>query len=220
MPIVVEGVPELKKALKKFAPDLLKEMNAEIRFALKEVVKDAEAKVPGQAPGNLYNWNDKGRDPVSRVVGRRAFPLYNSGEIRSGLTYSIGRKKANSKGFSSLYSLLNKSPVGAIVETAGTVHPYGRPTSHMVSIGRQGHTMRIATTKDSQSNNPDAGRIFVGAMNDVGPLKRYDRKSRLRGRLLYAAYAENNGKALDATMKAIAKAAATLKSRSTVRRAA
>ncbi len=38
--------------------------------------------------------------------------------------------------------------------------PYGRPTSHMVSIGRYGHTMRIKTTKDSQSNNPDAGMTF------------------------------------------------------------
>ena len=213
MPVVVEGVPELKKALKKFAPDLLKQMNAEIRFALKEVVKDAEAKVPGQAPGNLYNWNDKGREPVSRVTGRRAFPLYNSGEIRSGLTYSIARKKANSKGFASLYSLLNKSAVGAIVETAGSQNPYGR---RQVADRKYGESYKNI----GNSNNPNAGRVFVGAMNGVGPLKRYDSKSRFRGRLLYAAYAENNGKALDATMRAIAKAAATLKSKSTVRKAA
>ena len=213
MPVVVEGVPELKKALKKFAPDLLKEMNAEIRFALKEVVKDAEAKVPGQAPGNLYNWNDKGREPVSRVTGRRAFPLYNSGVIRRGLTYSIARKKANSKGFASLYSLLNKSAVGAIVETAGNQSPYGRKQIANRQFGESYKNI-------GNSNNPNAGRIFVGAMNGVGPLKRYDSKSGFRGRILYAAYAENNGKALDATMKAIAKAAATLKSRSTVRKAA
>jgi hypothetical protein len=57
-------------------------------------------------------------------------------------------------------------------------------------------------------------------MNDVGPLKQYDKFERGRGRLLYAAYAENNGKALDATFKAIDKASRLFKQRSTVRKAA
>ena len=76
MPVVVSGVPELRKALKKYAPDLLKEMNNEIRLVLKEVTAEAKAKVPGQVPGNLYNWADTGKEPVSKVAGRRAFPKY------------------------------------------------------------------------------------------------------------------------------------------------
>lgn len=213
MPVVVEGVPELKKALKKFAPDLLKQMNAEIRFALKEVVTDAKSKVPGQAPGNLYNWNDSGTTPVSRVKGRRAFPLYNSNIVRRGLTYSIGRQKRNSKGYASLYSLFNKSAVGAIVETAGSQHPYGRTQ-------KAGRKYGESSKNIGQSNNPNAGRIFVGAMNGVGALKKYDSKSTFRGRILYAAYAENSGKALDATMRAIDKAAQAFRSRATMKRAA
>jgi hypothetical protein len=212
MPVVVEGVPELKKALKKFAPDLLKEMNAEIKVALKEVTDDAKAKVPGQAPGNLYSWNDNGVEAKSRTSRERGFPKYNGRVIRRGLTYSIGRSKRNRQGFASLYSLLNKSAVGAIVETSGRVHPYGRP---------QAGNRNSKSTKDyGSSNNPVAGRIFVGAMNAVGPLKQYDKFERGRGRLLYAAYAENNGKALDATFKAIDKASRLFKQRSTVRKAA
>jgi hypothetical protein len=212
MPVVVEGVPELKKALKKFAPDLLKEMNAEIRVALKEVTDDAKAKVPGQAPGNLYSWNDNGVEAKSRTSRERGFPKYNGRVIRRGLTYSIGRSRRNRQGFASLYSLLNKSAVGAIVETSGRVHPYGRP---------QAGNRHNKSTKDyGSSNNPAAGRIFVGAMNDVGPLKQYDKFERGRGRLLYAAYAENNGKALDATFRAIDKASRLFKQRSTVRKAA
>jgi hypothetical protein len=109
--------------------------------------------------------------------------------------------------------LLNKSAVGAIVETAGSQSPFGR---------RQLADRKYAESYKNigNSNNPNAGRIFVGAMNGIGPLKRYDNKSRNRGRILYAAYAENNGKALDATMKAIAKAAAIFKSRASVRKAA
>ena len=212
MPVVVEGVPELKKALRKFAPDLLKEMNAEIKVALKEVVKDAQAKVPGQAPGRLYNWNDNGMEAKSRTSRERGFPKYNGRVIRKGLTYSIGRQKRNRQGFASLYSLLNKSAVGAIVETSGRLNAYGRPQA--------GNRNSKNSKQFGSSNNPDAGRRFVGAMNGVGPLKQYDKFNRGRGRLLYAAYAENNGKALDATFKAIDKAARLFKQRSTMRRAA
>ena len=45
-------------------------------------------------------------------------------------------------------------------------------------------------------------------------------RSRGRGRLLYAAYAENNGRALDAVMKAIAKASKALQARSKYSKAA
>lgn len=212
MPVVVEGVGELKKALKKFAPDLLKEMNAEIRVALKEVVADAQAKVPSQAPGNLYAWNDNGVEAVSRTSRERGFPKYNGRVVRKGLTYSIGKGKRNRQGFAGLYSLFNKSAVGAIVETSGRLHPYGRPQA--------GNRNSKSGKAYGSSNNPNAGRIFVGAMNDVGGLKQYDKFSRGRGRLLFATYAENNGKALDATFRAIDKASRLLKQRSTVRKAA
>jgi hypothetical protein len=57
-------------------------------------------------------------------------------------------------------------------------------------------------------------------MNDIGPLKQYDKFSRGKGRLLYAAYADNQGKALDAVFKAIDKASKLLDERATVRKAA
>jgi hypothetical protein len=200
MQVVVEGVPELKKALKKFAPDLLKEMNAEIKTALKEVTTVAKAKVPSQSPGGLYNWQDKGVISKSRTGRATAFPKFNANVIRRGLTYSLGRNKRNRSGFSSLYSLLNKSASGAIAETAGRANPGG--------------------SSRSQSNNPDAGARFIGGMNGIGAMKSLDNRQKSTGRILFAAYAENNGKALDATFKAIDKAAKLLKQRSTVRKAA
>lgn len=212
MPVVVNGVTDLKKALRKYAPDLYKEMNAEIKVALKEVITDARAKVPGSAPGNLYNWNDKGSEPISRTARDRAFPTYNSGLIRRGLTYSMGRQRRNRQGFSGLYSLFNKSAAGMIIETAGRVNPYGRK--------QLGNKRTGDTSKFGSSNNPDAGRIFVGAMNDIGGLKQYDKFDRGRGRLLYAAYADNNGKALDATFKAIDKASRLFRQRTQARKAA
>ena len=201
MPVVVEGVPELKKALKKFAPDLRKQMDDEIRMALKEVVNDARNKVPGQAPGGLYNWNDNGSEGKSRTSRARAFPQYNSRVIRRGLTYSLGRSKRNLSGFASLYSLLNKSASGAIAETAGRLSG-------------------VNGSSRSQSNNPQAGARFIGAMNGIGAMKSVDGRQKSTGRILFAAYVENEGKALDAVFKAIDKASRLFKERATVKKAA
>ena len=213
MPVVVSGVPELKRALKKYAPDLRKQMDAEIRVALKEVTDAAKAKVPGMAPGNLFNWNDTGSEVSSRTSKVREFPKYDSGLIRRGITYKMGSTRFNRAGFSGLYSLFNKDAAGSIIELAGRVHPQGRV--------QKANRRYSQSYKDiGQSNNPNAGRIFVGAMNGVGPLKQYDKFSRGRGRLLYAAYAENQGKALDATMRAIDKASRLLNERTKTRKAA
>lgn len=213
MPVVVSGVPELKRALKKFAPDLRYQMDAEIRVALKEVTTAAKAKVPGQAPGNLYNWNDKGTESISRTSKARAFPKYDAGEIRRGITYKMGSTRFNPAGFSALYSLFNKDAAGVIAEWAGRVNPAGR-------IQKAGRRYGQGSQNIGQSNNPNAGRIFVGAMNGIGPLKQYDKFARGRGRLLYAAYAENQGKALDSVMKAIDKASKLLNQRTQARKAA
>jgi hypothetical protein len=205
MPLVVEGIPELKRALKKFAPELRKEMDDEIRAALKVVVAEARAKVPSVAPGNLYNWNETEREPISRTGKFRAFPKYDATLIRQGMTYSIGQQKRNRQGFAGMFSLFNKDAAGSIVELAGRVHPMGRRQKAAREFG--------GSSKDiGQSNNPDAGRIFVNAMNDL-PFKQYDKFQRNRGRLLYAAYAENQGRALDAVFKAIDKAAKALNTR-------
>lgn len=206
MPVVVSGIPELRKALKEFAPDLRKEMDKEIRTALKEVVSAARAKVPGSPPGNLYAWADNGKESKSRTSRFRAFPKYNAGEIRRGLTYSMGRTKRNKYGFAGLYSLFNKDAAGTVVELAGRVHPYGRKQKAGRRFGE--------SYKDiGMSNNPDAGRRFTLAMNEL-PLKQFDKNERNRGRLLYAAYAENQGKALSSVFKALNKAIRLFEQRS------
>lgn len=188
MPVVVSGVVELRKALRKLAPDIKSEMDKEVREALKPIIKDARAHVPSTAPGGLINWNSPGYDRKPRVPGKKsAFPSYNQTVIRRGLTYSIANSRVDKSNLTSLFTLFNKSRVGAIIETAGRKNPGGNP--------------------NSKSNNPDAGRRFIGAMNGVGGLKDYAGRGRdSSGRLLYAAYARNQGRALNATLMAVDKA--------------
>jgi hypothetical protein len=183
MRVEVKGIVEVQKALKKFAPDLYKEMNKEIRDALKIVVKDAR----GMVQSNVYqleNWQDKGKPVVSRTSKKQGFPKYNEMIIKKGLTYSLGRSRRNSAGFVSVYRLLNKSRVGSIIETAGRKNFNGDP--------------------DSQSNNPNAGYHFNRAIQGTyGGFKSIGKTRFDRGRLLFVAAHKDQGRVTEATFKAI-----------------
>ena len=183
MPVEVKGIVEVQKALKKFAPDLYKEMNKEIRSAMKVVVYDAR----GMVQSNVYqleSWQDKGKPVVSRTSRKEGFPKYNEMIIKKGLTYSLGRSRRNSAGFVSVYRLLNKSRVGSIIETAGRKNFNGDP--------------------DSQSNNPNAGYHFNRAIQGTyGGFKSIGKTRFDRGRLLFAAVYKDQGRVTEATFKAI-----------------
>ena len=194
MPVVVEGIVGFRKALNKLAPDIKRELDREVREALKPIIADARSKVPSNAPGGLYNYNYPGyeRKAMTSKTGRkRAFPDYDARAIRRGLTYSVAPSRMRGTGFVSLFTLFNKSASGAIMETAGRKNPGGSP--------------------DSKSNNPNAGRRFIGAMNGIGGLVDYaGRGKNSTGRLLYAAYKRNEGRALNASFAAVNKATNTL----------
>jgi hypothetical protein len=200
MPVEVKGLVETRAALKAFAPDLLKEMNKEIRTALKVVVKDAQDKVTPNVIG-LYNWQDNGKVVVSRTKAKtplapnlRAFPKYNPLVIRKGLTFSLAASRRNSAGYVSFYRLLNKSAAGAIIETAGRKNFNGDP--------------------ESQSNNPQAGAHFNRAIQGTyGGFKSIGSRREDKGRLLFAAYYRDQGKVIDAVFKAISKAQTTYAAR-------
>jgi flagellar hook-basal body complex protein FliE len=184
MPVEVKGANEFRKALRKFDPDLYKAMNDEIKVVLKDVVADAKSNVPQTF---LSGALDTGSERASRTSRSRAFPVYNATVIRKGLTYSMGKQKRNRSGWASLYTMLNKSAIGAIVETAGRKHPNGDP--------------------ESKSNNPNAGRQFIQELEqEYGGLKQVGKGAKQRGRLIFSAVEKNQGKAVDAIMTAIEKA--------------
>jgi hypothetical protein len=215
MPVEVKGIVEVQKALKKFAPDLYKEMNKEIRSAMREVVNEARTNVPNQIQG-LSGWQDQGKEVVSRTAGKtRGFPKYNPDVIRKGLTYSLGRSRRNYSGFVNVYRLLNRSAAGAIYETAGRKNPDGR--APITSVAQQGFEyaqgyegtykyngkIRKRATRNYNSNNPFAGYHFVNSIDDEARLESIGRGRKNKGRLLYAAFAKDQGKVTKATFKAI-----------------
>jgi hypothetical protein len=184
----VDGVKETLRALRKFDPELLKEMNKEIKGVMIPIRDKARGYAPTAAPGGLYNWDEgkytrkiTARNSAFRTFneeGRvRRFPLYQAEVVRKGIYYSAAPSKRNRSGWSSQYIVANASASGAIYETAGRKNPGGDPKS--------------------RSNNPRAGANFISRM---GPLYG-DGTS--RGRMIFRAWSEDQGRAQAAVVRAI-----------------
>lgn len=194
MPVEIEGIVEVTRAMRKLAPDILKEMQAELRPLLRETTNAAKAKLPPEMGYELRNFNYPGYERKPRV-GKRAFPSYNVTEVRKGLTYSLAQSRPNRSGYVSVARMINKSPSGAIIETAGRKGYYG--------------------SNRSQSNNPDAGAQFIRALSnsEVGPLKQYGRNEKTKGRLLFASWYERQNRLMPKIVEAYDKAARRFKQR-------
>ena len=206
MPVEVKGVIALRKALNAYAPDLAKELTAEITKSLKVIQKDARGFIPSMAPNNLYNWNDqaKGRQITAKTSmfrtfnteGRlRMFPIYNAAEIKRGIVYRTGYGKPNAKGFRSLFRVRNLTAAGAIYEIAGRTNSGGNDK-----------TKRTPTDK--------RGAVFV----QQGAL--YGRKTGssgdMRGRAIFRAWDQDQGKQLAHIMQAIENTRVKFNKRATV----
>jgi len=188
MAVRLEGAVALRKALRKFEPDLAKELNKEMRAALKPVVAAARGYVP--ATGSvLTNWQTGNQSPTAKWANRS----YDASLVKRGIKYSAAPSKTNSHGFKSLASILNTSAAGAIFETAGRKNPFGQPWNRFSGSNRY-----------SRSVNKYAGRDFIAAANALSPMVG---KGNDKGRLIYRAYEENRGAAQDGVIRAIEKAA-------------
>ena len=200
MPVVVEGYKELIQKLNAFEPDLNKQMKIEIKAAMMPIRDKARGYAPSPYPSYLYNWADKGvvrAQPQNQV---RKFPLYNPAEVIAGIKYKAGANKKTRYGFSALYSVINTSAAGAIYETAGRKSGYrGQPW-----VGPKGQGKDV-----SRSRNPNAGAQFI---NSMGPMYGQDK---FKGRLIFRAWNESQGKAQDAVVHAIEKAARRFNERAT-----
>jgi hypothetical protein len=188
MQITIEGNADLRKALRRFAPDLEKSLKKEIASVLRPVVREAKGFVPSTAP--LSGW-------APRSFTEGYFPSFQASLIKSGIGYKTTPSKTSRRGFTSQASIFNASRAGAIYESAGRANPQGQNW-----VGPKG------TGKGSRSRNPNAGRQFIDAMPPLtGSLKG-------RGRLIFKAWSQNQGKAEGAVRKAISTAELELVRRS------
>lgn len=199
MPVELEGAVALRKALKQYAPDLAKETQKEIAGHLRKVTNRAKGFVPAMSP--LSGW--------ANPVGEWEYRAFNAGIIKKGLGYSTTPSKPNKRGFRALAQIFNSSAAGAIYETAGRKNPQGLPAAKRTTAYRNGkYVPAWESGRDvSSSANPNAGRQFIDALPPLvdsrksGTAGRISRKT--KGRLLFRAWAEDQGKTTAAVVKAI-----------------
>jgi hypothetical protein len=223
MPTELEGAVQLRVALKRFAPDLSKATQEEMAAALKTITSVARGYVPND--GQVLSGWSKNLSGAENLA-YRPFPKFNSALAKAGITYSTSPSKPNKNGFVALARIINKSAGGAIYETAGRKNAQGQPNYKPASVvyrtgdGPGDFTIRYYQEKDNSqrkgynnSLNPKAGKQFIDNLNSTGQLVNARPKGlvgspgrKLTGRLIFRAWAEDNGRANAAVIKALEKA--------------
>lgn len=193
MPVEVVGLKEAMKAMKSLQPQLAKDLRTEMKEILKPVVKRSQALAP-EAISGLSNWTTSGKarqiSKETSMFRRGSFPKYNAAVVKAGIKSEIFPTKENASGFISIVRIVNKSAAGAIYETAGRKNPWGQPWNPTSGSHRFSHSM-----------NPNAGLHFINSM------PRLAGKGKNRGRLIFKAWDEDQGRTTAAIMRAIAKSA-------------
>ena len=208
MPAEVKGALELRKAIKKFSPDLAKETRKELANLLAPIVKTARGFIPSQAP--LSGWG--------KATGSWENRVFNTSNIKSGIGYSASPSKPNKRGFRSLATIFNKSAAGAIYETAGRLNPNGRDQAPTVTgtnpnpkySAYLGKKFKSPNKGQGSSFNPGAGNMFIEAMDQYGNIVDANnqtgagkRSRKMKGRAIFRAWKEDGGKTNAAVLKAI-----------------
>lgn len=197
MPVEMEGAIELRKAMKQYAPDLSKETQKEVAKNLKAVVNRARGFVPAESP--LSGW--------ANAVGDWEYRAFNAAAVKKGIGYSTTPTRPNKRGFRSLATIFNSSAAGAIYETAGRRSPQGQPPADLQYSVTQGKYVRNSDKKMNRSANPHAGKQFIDALPPLVDSQQSNsagrRTRKTKGRLMFRAWAEDQGRTTAAVVKAI-----------------
>lgn len=202
MPVEIDGAVELRRALEKYTPDLDRAMKRRIHMALQPIVMDARSYVPGQA--TLTTWQ------AYSIAHKGKFPYFNSSEVKAGIDYTTEPSKPNKRGFSYGATVYNATAGGALFETAGRKNRNGRKRNpylaqqaalKQMGVDSEMLAKKMRDRKYSNSNNPNAGKQFIASMPalvNARPQGVRGRRGRnMKGRLIYKAWAKDQGKAFN-----------------------
>lgn len=205
MPVKLSGAPKLRLAMKRFPTELDKETQKGLRRVLASVT----GKAKGYLPSNnqmLSGWT--GAASSEDTAQYRAFPKYDQGKAIRGIKTKTTSSKPTRNGWASLVSIENASAAGAIYETAGRKSPNGQP--HQETTRGKYSSYIDTSNKVSKSLNKNAGKQFIDRLNQTGELKNSREQGlvgratrKLTGRVIFRAWAEDQGKANAAVVKAV-----------------
>ena len=153
MPTELKGANELRKALKKFSPDLDKETREEMVGFLKPLVSKAKGFLPANA--------DMPSGFVKHEVKTAKFPMYDAAESRRGVGYKLTPTKPNSQGWSSTVSVHSKRAAAVIYDWAGR-----KSNSKFVKVlpGQMVGSGRMSGRALFKAYKEDEGKAKVGVI--------------------------------------------------------
>lgn len=217
MPVELKGADNLRKALRKFEPDLAKMTTKEMAAALKPITNKARGFMPSNSQ-MLSGWTSASSS--AETTNYRHFPKYDQTEAKRGVKYSTSPSKPNKRGFVSLARIINTSAGGAIYETAGRKSPQGQPSQ--ASTRGKFSDYIDTSNKVNKSLNPNAGKQFINRFNSLGQLvnarprqagQRGHVSRKMTGRVIFRAFSEDQGRVTAAVVKAIGNSAIEFKAR-------
>jgi hypothetical protein len=108
--INVENLDKTLNALRVIDPEMKKNLNKEMVKSVRPIITKTKGRVPSRPARNWGKWTeaDRGRD-----LG------WDPAVVKRGITTSTANARAGAGGVRAQFRLLNKSPVGAVYETAG-----------------------------------------------------------------------------------------------------
>ena len=221
MPVELKGADKLRKALREFEPDLAKATTKQMAAALKPITNKARGFMP--ATGSMLSgWTSASSS--TETTNYRHFPKYDQTEAKRGVKYSTSPSKPNKRGFVSLARIVNTSAGGAIYETAGRKNADGQPSQ---ASTRGIYSDYIDTSnKVNKSLNPNAGKQFIARANSLGNLVNARPRQqgqagkstrKMTGRVIFRAFAEDQGRVTAAVVKAIGNSAIEFRAKTGVK---
>ena len=189
----IQGLSSTISALERFAPDLKKALDKDIKVVLSKIVVEARSNIAD--PIHPSGWARENKNsgligPLQAGQGRGSFVPYDAAKARAGIKTVSADSKSSARGFRNSYGVIQRDKAGAIFETAG-----------------RGSKASRARTRASRSTNPTASQDFIQAVekyNGVLPTARGLGQD--KGRALIKAVDENKKNAQRAIFAAIKEA--------------
>lgn len=156
--VQIYGLVETKRLMRELEPELLKDMNREIRQILQPVAERAKALIPIQAP--LSGWNRTvhaggSRRPYSpyatKAGGSRSERLqWDGAEARSQIVIRAGGGRRRGRAGQAAWQVRSNNPAAAAFELMGR----GKSQTNMV--------------KNVMRKYPQTGRLLYRAFDEFG----------------------------------------------------
>lgn len=153
--VEIFGLQSTKKLMRELEPDLLKEMNRQIRDELRPVAARAQSLIPSSPP--LSGWGRSVNAPGSRrstSVYRRRWDYsrleWNSAEAKKSIVIRQGGGRRRGTAARAAWQVRSNNPAASVFELMGR--------------GKSNHPM----VRNVQRRYPGTGRILYRAFDQVG----------------------------------------------------